>query len=125
MSVGDASNDEQTRTVVGLEVTMENLRPALLPLELAGTPCATRAPVAACVVAMVESEEDLVEVVPNGVLCHRPVLLCGELDHGREVTAAAVLHEDVEDAGVAVYMAVVVADNVAMVEVFENVAARR
>lgn len=42
-------------------------------------------------------------------------------DDSRQVASAAVFHEDVEDAGFAVDVAVVVADDVFVVEVFEDV----
>ncbi len=70
---------------------------------------------------MIESEEDLHKVVPDGIFRDRSSVSLGLLDDAREVSSATVLHEDVEDAGVAVDVAVVIAYYVFVVEVFEDV----
>lgn len=74
---------------------------------------------------MLQREHNLHEIVPDRVLGDGDAVLLRLLDDRRQVAAAAVLHEDVEDAGVAVDVAVVVADDVFVVEVFEDVSGRR
>ena len=46
-------------------------------------------------VTMLKCEEDLHEVVPDRVLGDRPLVSLGLLDDAREVSAAAVLHENI------------------------------
>lgn len=95
---------------------MQNLRsspmhrcPIRGHLDLSGTPPTRTPPMAIGMVAMKQCMQNLIEVMPNGVFWNRPARARGLLDDGGEVAAAAVLHEDVEDAGVAVDEAVVVA----------------
>ncbi len=72
---------------------------------------------------VVEGEENLHEVVPDGVFGDRSVVSLGMLDNSAQVPAPAILHEDVEDAGVAVHMSIVIAYNVFVVEVLQDVPA--
>ena len=117
------------RTVIGLQVPVQYLRPPPLlririripVLAVPAAPAAAHPPMHRRVVAVVEREEDLHEVRPDGVLGDGPAVALRLLDDGGEVAVAAVLHEDVHDAGVAVDEAVVVADDVLVVEVFEDV----
>ena len=69
---------------------------------------------------MVEGKENLHKVVPDGVFRYGSVLALGLLDDGGEVATTAVFHEDVEDAGVAVDIAVVVSDDVLVVQIFQD-----
>ena len=70
---------------------------------------------------VVESEEDLHEIVPDGVFWDRSAVSLGLFDDAGEVAAAAVFHEDVEYPGVAVDIAVVIAYDVFVMQVFEDV----
>lgn len=108
-----------TRTIVWFQVSMENLWPPLPPVIRPSTTASATVPVR--VVTVVQGEENLHEVVPDGIFRDWPVLALGLLDDGGEVATSAVLHEDVEDACVAVDVAVVIAYDVFMVEVLENV----
>ena len=74
-------------------------------------------------VTVVESEENLHEIVPDRVFWDGTAVSLGLFDDAGEVAAAAVLHENVEDAGVAVDVAVVVAHDVVVVEVLQDVPA--
>ena len=65
--------------------------------------------------------QNLHKVPPHALLRNRPPALPRVLDDGGQIAPAAVLHEDVEDAGVAVDEAVVVPDDVFVVQVFEDV----
>jgi hypothetical protein len=87
-----------------------------------GTPRCVR------MMAIDQGLEELHEDIPDLVLVQAsrretgPVgLPCGTLDQGGEVPAATELHEDVEDARVAVDHTVVVTDNVLVVEVLEDI----
>ena len=51
---------------------------------------------------MLQSEKELVEVRPDGVLWNRPVTSSGLLNDRREVTTITVFHEYVEDAGISI-----------------------
>lgn len=70
---------------------------------------------------VVEGEQNLHEVVPDSVFGYGPVLALCLLDDGGEVATTAVFHEDVENARVAVDVAVVIAYNVFVVKVLQNV----
>ena len=112
--------DGRRRTVVWFQVSMEDLGSPLLVLS-------APAPSAACssgrmwVVTVVEREEDLHKVVPDGVFWDRSAVSLGLFDDAREVAAAAVFHENVEYPGIAVDVAVVISYNVFVVQVFEDV----
>jgi hypothetical protein len=92
-------------------------------LHLSGTAPARTPPMAIRMVTMKQRMQDLIEIMPNCVFRNRPARARGLLDDGGEVAAAAVFHEDVENAGVAVDEAVVIAHDVRMVEVLEDVSA--
>jgi hypothetical protein len=68
--------------------------------------------------------QNLHKVRPDTLLGYPSPTLRRLLDDGGQVAPAAVLHEDVEDAGVAVDEAVVVPDDVFVVQVFEDVPVR-
>lgn len=70
---------------------------------------------------VVKCEEDLHEVVPDGVFWDCSVVSLGVLDDSAQVAAPTVLHKDVEDTGVAINMSIVVAHDVFMVKVLEDV----
>ena len=73
------------------------------------------------VVTVIESEEDLHKVIPDGVFWDRSAVSLGLFDDAGEVAATAVFHENVEYPGVAVDVAVMISYNVVMVQVFEDV----
>ena len=73
---------------------------------------------------MLERQKNLHEIVPDGVLWNRPAMPLCLLDDAREVSATAVLHENVENSGVAVDVAVMVADDVFVMQVLEDVTGR-
>ena len=99
---------------------MEDLRSPLLVLS-APAPSATRPAGRMWVVTVIESEEDLHEIVPDGVFWDGTAVSLGLFDDTREVAPAAVFHEAVEYPGVAVDIAVVIAYDVFVVQVFEDV----
>lgn len=70
---------------------------------------------------MLQGQEDLHEVIPYRVFSDRAIGFCSLLDDEGEVAATAVFHEYVKDAGVAVDEAVVVPNDVFVVEIFEDV----
>ena len=72
-------------------------------------------------VTIIKGEEELHEVVPDGVFRNWAVMSLGLFDDAREVAAAAVLHKDVEDASFSVDIAVMVSDNILVVQVFQNI----
>ena len=63
------------------------------------------------VVAVVESKQQLHEIVPDGVLGYQPVVPYSLLDNGGKVATPAVLHENVQDSSVSVNVSVVIANN--------------
>jgi uncharacterized alkaline shock family protein YloU len=83
---------------------------------------ATGSAVAAGVMAVVQSLENLEKIMPDGVLGNGSVLFRRLFDNGREVAATTVFHEDVENASVPVDVCVVVSYNVVVMQVFEDVA---
>jgi hypothetical protein len=119
---------------------MENLRPLDFPISSSShtrrplvrrrlTPARGGVPRRSVrVMAVHECAEELHENVPNLLLVEpagrhaRPFGFAGRpLDERGEVAAAAELHQDIEGTSVAVDHAVVVAHDVLMVEVFEDV----
>ena len=107
------------RTIVGFQVSVQNLWPPFSPVIRPPTTASATVPV--WMVTMVEGKENLHKVVPDGVFWDGSILSLSLLDDGGEVATTAVLHEDVKDACVAVDVAVVIAYNVLVVEVLENV----
>ena len=75
-------------------------------------------------VAVVQREQKLHEVIPDSVFRDGPALTLCLLDDRGEVAATTVLHEDVHDACLAVDVTVMIAHNMFMVEVLEDVAMR-
>lgn len=73
------------------------------------------------VVAMVQREEDLHEIVPNDVLRDGTILLHCLFDDGGQVSTTAVLHKNIEDTSVSINVTVVISYNVVVVQVFEDV----
>ena len=51
---------------------------------------------------MLQSQKELVEIRPDGVLWNRSVASSSLLNDRREVTAVTVFHEYVEDAGISI-----------------------
>ena len=102
---------------------MQNLRAlSLLVYTLHAASAQTSLPLSIRVVAIAKCKAKLHEVIPDSVFRDRSLVSLGLLDNAGEVAAAAVLHEDVEDASVAVYVAVMVAHDVLVVQVLEDVA---
>ena len=100
---------------------MKNLCSLLLVLSVC-SPHATRSSMSAVwMMAIVEGKEDLHKVVPDGILWDESIMSLGLLYDGGEVTTTTEFHEDVKDAGIAVYVSVMIAYNVFMMEVLENV----
>lgn len=61
------------------------------------------------------------KVIPDRVFSDRAVRLCSLLDDEGQVTATAVFHQDMKDAGVVVDEAVLIPNDVFVMEVFEDV----
>lgn len=101
---------------------MQNLWPPLLSLfPIPGTAGTARPSMSIGMVTVIQRKQDLHEIAPDGVFRNGSAGALGLFDDGGEVAAAAVFHDDVEDAGIAVDVAVVIAYNVFVVEVFEDV----
>ena len=64
------------------------------------------------------------EIAPYGVLGNRSAMPLCYLDDVGQVSATTVLHENVQDARIAVNVSVVIAYNVFVMEVLEDVARR-
>ena len=77
------------------------------------------------VVTVVEGKEDLHEVIPDGIFWNESIMSLGLLYDGGEVTATAKFHKDIENARIAVDVSVMIAYNVFVMEVFEDVAGER
>lgn len=75
------------------------------------------------VMAVIKSKQNLHEVVPDGVFWNWPVVSSSLLDDGGEVAAAAVLHKNVENASIPVDVSIVVAYDVFVVKILEDVTA--
>ena len=68
-----------------------------------------------------QSKKCLHEIVPYRVFGYRSVISLGLFNDGRQVAAAAELHEDVQNPSVSVNISIVVSYNVFVMEVLENV----
>lgn len=121
-AVSTAHEIDSRRTIVGLKISVEDLCPLGLPV-ICGS-CTPRPAVAIRMMTMIEREEDLHKVVPDGVFGDGSVVSLGLFDDGGEVAASAVLHENVKDASIAVNVSVVISYDVFVVQVLEDVAAR-
>jgi hypothetical protein len=73
------------------------------------------------IVTVLECEQNLHEEIPHRLLCNRPTSAARRLDDGRQVPAAAVFHNDIQDAGFAVDMSVDIAYNVVVIKILENI----
>lgn len=73
------------------------------------------------VMTMLQSKEYLRKVVPDCIFRNQSAGLLRLLDDAGEISSAAVFHEDVEDARIAIDMAIMVTDNMVVMEVFEDV----
>ena len=99
---------------------MKNLCPPFLAIILRSyTTCP--AVTAVGVVAVVERKEDLHKVVPDSVFGNESVVSLCLLDDGAEVATTTVFHKDVEDASLSVNVSVMIAYNMFVVEVLEDV----
>ncbi len=76
-------------------------------------------------VTIVEGKEDLHEVVPDGIFWDKSIMSLSLLDDGGEVTTATEFHEDVEDARIAIDVSVMIAYDVLVVEVLEDITGRQ
>lgn len=74
---------------------------------------------------MLQSEKYLHKISPYCVFWDESALLGCLLNDAREVTAATVFHENIEDSSISIYIAVVIADDIFVVEIFENVSVGR
>ena len=70
------------------------------------------------VMAVVEGEQDLHEIIPYSVLGDKAVVSLGLLNDGREVATPAEFHENVQNSRIAVYVSVVIAYDMFVVKVF-------
>ncbi len=100
---------------------MKDLRPLLFPVTITSSDTACPPVTAVRVVTIGKCEENLHEVVPDGVFRDESVVSQGLLDYGREVAAPTVLHENIEYACISVNMSIVVAYDVFVVEVLQDI----
>ena len=101
---------------------MKNLCSLVLPVAVRDAYTTCPAVSAIGMMAVVERKEDLHEIVPDGVFGNESVMPLGLFDDGGEVAASTEFHEDVQDACIAVNVSVMIAYNVFVMEVFEDVA---
>ena len=116
--------DGKQRTVIRLYVSMQDL--SAFFFAVCTQTCnpgtnAARSAMSVWMVAMMKSEQNLHKVVPDGVFGYHATLFLCLFDDPREIPAAAIFHEDVEDARISVDEAIVVTNDVVVVKVFENV----
>ena len=64
---------------------------------------------------VLQCQQYLHEIVPNGVFWYRSVVFLCLFDNAGEVTTTAILHENVEDASVSVDVSVVISYDVFVV----------
>ena len=112
----------KTRTVVGFKVAMKNLCPPLLAITTLNPYAASPSMTSIRVMAVVEGEQDLHEIIPYSVLGDKAVVSLGLLNDGREVATPAEFHENVQNSRIAVYVSVVIAYDMFVIEVLENIA---
>ena len=96
----------------------------VLPVPVRGAYTTCPAVSAIGMMAVVKREEDLHEIVPDGVFGNESVMSLGLFDDGGEVAASAEFHENVQDARIAVNVSVVIAYNMFVMEVLEDIARR-
>lgn len=72
-------------------------------------------------VAVVQCKENLHKIVPDGVFRDRSIVALGLFDYNREIATATVFHKNVENTSFTVDVAVVISNNMFMVEVFQDV----
>jgi hypothetical protein len=70
---------------------------------------------------MLQRQQYLHEIIPDGVFWDGSVVFLCLFDYGREVPATAVFHEDVEDTCLSVDISVMISYNVFVVKVFQNI----
>lgn len=102
---------------------MQNLCSSMPILPL--LPTASRPRVSVGVMTVVQGEQNLHKIVPDGILGYWSSMLLRLFDKRRQISTAAVFHENIEDASVAVNVAIVIANDMFMVEVLEDVSADR
>lgn len=73
---------------------------------------------------VMECEESLHEVVPDSVFWYWTIVFLGLFDNCGEVTSTTVFHENVEYSCIAVYVTIVIAYDMFMVKVFEDITVR-
>jgi hypothetical protein len=73
------------------------------------------------VVTVMQGQQYLHEVTPNGIFGYRFVVFLSVFDDIWKVAATTVFHEYIENTSITVYVAVMISDNVVMVEVFQDV----
>ena len=115
-----ATGVDTSRTIIRLQISMQNLRPLLLLLY---TPwCSpTQATLAMWMMTIIKCKQKLHEIIPYRILWYWPPMSLRLFDDTREVAATAILHEDIQDTGLSVDVAVMISYNVVMVQVFEDV----
>lgn len=70
---------------------------------------------------MMQRQQRLHEIVPNRIFWYWPIVLLRLFNDVRKVASTAIFHENVEYSSIAVYVAIVIAYNVLMVEVLEDI----
>ena len=68
-------------------------------------------------VAVMQRQQDLHEIMPDGLFWNEAAVFLRLLDHGGQVAASAVLHEYVQITCVAVNVAVMISHDVVVVQV--------
>ena len=88
---------------------MKNLCSPLLAITTLNPYAASPSMTSIRVMAVVEGEQDLHEIIPYSVLGDKAVVSLGLLNDGREVATPAEFHENVQNSRIAVYVSVVIA----------------
>ena len=82
----------------------------------------TRPRITIWVVAIMQSQQDLHKVVPDGLLWYWAVMLLRLFDDRRQVSPSTIFHKNVQRACVAVNVAVVILYNMFVVEILQDIA---
>lgn len=99
---------------------MQDWSPSFLALPI--TSRTLRPRIAIWMVTVMQRQQDLHKVVPDGFFRYQVVVLLRLLDDGRQVSASAIFHQNVQHACITVNIAVVILHNMCMVEILQNVA---
>lgn len=88
-------------------------------------PSITSATVAIRMMAIIQGEQDLHEVVPYCFFRYRTSESLGLLEDSREVASSTILHDDIQNAVLSINVAVMIAYNMFVMEVLEDISVQK